>query len=243
MNKITMNKDMLNKIFQSPKKVFADSENQVATVEEISFDSKIQEDSVATTSMIQIIPSLESYNIEVYTLSYCGWCNKVKAILNENDVNYVEHQLDDKSILSKTEELLYESKTEENHEEVLYVFDSLYKNPNILDNLEIITNGGKIDNEDDRSTSIGIGQYLTDHAEILPILDYFLDAKKEHEITVQNFVKFIEENHTGSFAPQISVNGHYFGSHAELTNCLEANGDFEHCLFDFTNKSSEIITL
>ena len=243
MNKIAMNKNMLAEIFKSQQEALDNSKNQAVKVEDISVDLNIAKDPIKEAPTAQIIPSLDSYDVEVYTLSYCGWCVKVKDILNQTGVHYVEHQLDDKNIFVKTEELLNESQTEENHEEILYVFDSLYKNPNILDNLEIITNGGKIDNEDDRSTSIGIGQYLTDHAEILPILDYFLDAKKEHEITVQNFVKFIEENHTGPFVPQILVNGHYFGSHAELQNCLEINLDLEHCLFDFTNKPAEIITL
>ena len=232
----------MNKI-KSQQEAFDNSKNQVVKVENISVDLNILKDPIKEAPVAQIIPSLDSYDVEVYTLSYCGWCIKVKDILNQTGVHYVEHQLDDKNIFVKTEELLNDSKTSESHEEILYIFDSLYKNPNILDNLDIIMNGGELDNEDDLETAIGVGQYLMDHEEILPVLDYFLDAKKEHDTTVQNFVKFIEENHTGGFVPQISVNGNYFGSHAELKDCLEINGDFEHCLFDFTNKSAEIITL
>jgi hypothetical protein len=233
MSKIAMNKNALSNIVSNNNKI-QQLDNISIQVEDMKIDLNIPETVLVTPEIV--IPSLDSYNVEIFTLSYCGWCNKVKEILNNADLEYTEYMLDDKSLFLTVEELLNNSGTTESHEDVYYVFDSLFKNPSILENLDIIMNGGTIDNEEDFELAMGIGQYLLDHEEILPILDFYIDGATEKDAVVKKFVDFIETNQTGGFVPQISVDGKYFGSHSELASCIEQNGDLEHCLFDFTNK-------
>ena len=33
-------------------------------------------------------------NVEIYTKSYCGYCKRAKKLLNELEVEFVEHELD-----------------------------------------------------------------------------------------------------------------------------------------------------
>lgn len=199
------------------------------------------EDSLLTNNQgvlnLQEVPSIDNYDIDIYTLSYCGWCKKTKAILDGDNAHYNEFQLDDKITNDKMEVILNNTGTTEDHAKVLQIFSFVYNNPELVESIDTLYNGGKVEDIKNQETVDFVLQYFLDNPDLLPAWESYLIAKDEHQETVRDqFTALVEEYHTGEYVPQMLVNGEYFGGYGELSSCVDKYTDLEHCFYNFTRE-------
>ena len=213
-----------------------------------------------------ISPTIEGHTVEVYTLSYCGWCKKAKSVLDSFDVQYTEHQLDDPSIATTSaacqsevfkiiDNMLTESGTTLDHKMVTDMFTEIYGNPSLFDDTKSDEElADIIENSENRELLTEIIENLETHQEILPALEYFMEAEgkcelnfteaqKMHQIVVDEFTKFTEDNQTGNFVPQIIVDGRYFGGFQEISECPKTHGNIDSCFNAFIDNSAPVVAL
>jgi glutaredoxin len=203
---------------------------------------------------IQEVPNIDNYEIDIYTLSGCGWCKKTKAILNDGNAHYNEFQLDDKIINDKMDIVLNDNGTAEDHVKVLQIFSFVYNNPELVDSIDTLYKGGKVEDIQNQETVNFVLQYFLDNPDLLPAWQSYLEAKDNHTETVRDpFTALVKEYHTGEYVPQMLVSWktadgqysakEYFGGYGELSECVQDHGDLEHCFYSFSQEQHKVADL
>jgi glutaredoxin len=232
-----------------------DGDKPAANDEDANNNGVVDTNETGGNLMDDSITASGGHVIELYTLSYCGWCKKAKSVLDSYDIQYTEYQLDDANIIAGSqacqsdiyqtvEKMLADSGTTLGYEDALEIFTEIYSNPQMFDNAypELSSSG----NAGTSEMAAAITEYLSEHEEILPILEYFLEAEAKceaeyiavqaaHQYILDKFQQVISENGTGNFAPQIIIDGKYFGGYNEISTCPKVYGDVDSCFDAFTS--------
>ncbi len=212
----------------------------------------------------------QSYVVDVYTASYCGWCTKTKELLKNDGIIFNEKPLEDGAFFQGND---YKDKLTANQYEKLQSFSESMKDVYVslingdinvdlvhtFDNLlkksdeeffSIIKNA---EVSDDYKTINELSNYLSNNQSLVGIYNSFYNFKSEVIKNQHDFFTHVNHGDITPTIPQIFINGEIFpisqsfitdrelGAFGELLNCNEHYGDSNSCFSEFTNNHEQFI--
>ncbi len=198
------------------------------------------------------------YNVDLFTLSYCGWCKELKKVLSADGVEYNEKQLDDGAILNEIGDEItvnqfnmldkfygqFINAYNSGDEAILRIANELYNQSNetFLSILE--------DNGENNVAIKEVYDYLSNNQNMIDIYNRFYNAEVNMVRNQDEFGKLIADGKVSATVPQVLINGEVFPHNSsdgdfsvfnELTKCISIYGNSDKCFFEFANHHDDFM--